>query len=256
MRLKTCVLLLIGCIVMFSCKKESENSVAFCNTKNIIQPPEDSTILSYIVNPKKQSLKFYWKNKEDSIIKTFKGLKTEVENNNNELVFAMNGGMFKKDFSPQGLYIENGKIITKLDTISKGFGNFYLQPNGVFLITENGVPIITKTQDLWVYKDVYYATQSGPMLVIDGKLHHKFNKGSSNLNIRNGVGALPNGYLLFAMSRQKINFYDFATFFKNNGCENALYLDGFVSKTYLPSKNSKQLEGEFGVIIAETKSVN
>jgi uncharacterized protein YigE (DUF2233 family) len=247
-------LILIACLVIISCKTERKNTIASTNTsaKNI----EDSSILSYTIDPKKQSLKFYWKNKEDSIIKTFKNLKTEVENNKETLIFAMNGGMFKKDYSPQGLYVEKGKTLSKLDTINKGFGNFYLQPNGVFLITENGIPIITKTQDLKIYKDIYYATQSGPMLVINGTLHPKFNKGSFNLNIRNGVGALPNGDLLFAMSTEKINFYDFATFFKNKGCENALYLDGFVSKTYLPSKQHKQLGGEFGVIIAETKQIN
>ncbi|AUC82857.1 phosphodiester glycosidase family protein [Lacinutrix sp. Bg11-31] len=254
MRLRNIVFISIVCFVILSCKKENKNTVAITSTsaKNI----EDSTILSYTINPKKQSLKFYWKNSQNSSIRTFKNLKTEVESINQELLFAMNGGMFKKDFSPQGLYVEKGKTLSKLDTINKGFGNFYLQPNGVFLITENGAPIITKTQDLKIYKDIYYATQSGPMLVIDGTLHPKFNKGSSNLNIRNGVGALPNGDLLFAMSKEKINFYDFATFFKNKGCENALYLDGFVSKTYLPSKKWKQLEGVFGVIIAQTKPIN
>lgn len=247
-------LILIACLVIISCKTERKNTIASTNTsaKNI----EDSSILSYTIDPKKQSLKFYWKNKEDSIIKTFKNLKTEVENNKETLIFAMNGGMFKKDFSPQGLYIEEGKTITPLDTINKGFGNFYLQPNGLFLITKNGVAIISQKKGLENYNDIYYATQSGPMLVIDGKLHSKLNKGSSNLNIRNGVGLLPNGTLLFAMSKEKINFYDFASFFKNKGCLNALYLDGFVSKTYLPSKKMSQLKGNFGVIIAETKLTN
>lgn len=92
------------------------------------------------------------------------------------------------------------------------------------------------------------------MLVIDGNLHKKLTKGSKNLHIRNGVGVLPNGNLLFAMSKEKINFYDFASFFQKNGCKNALYLDGFVSKTYLPEKNYKQDDGNFGVIIGIIKS--
>ncbi|WP_241491420.1 phosphodiester glycosidase family protein [Lacinutrix mariniflava] len=254
MRLKNYLLILIGCFMMLSCKNESRKTAILSKTS--VKNTQDLRILTYRINPKKQSLKFYWKNKKDSIIQTFNNLKTEVESNKEALVFAMNGGMYKKDFSPQGLYVEKGKILSKLDTIDKGFGNFYLQPNGVFLITENGMPIITKTQDFKIYNAIDYATQSGPMLVIDGTLHPKFNKGSSNLNIRNGVGVLPNGDLLFAMSKEKINFYDFALFFKDKGCENALYLDGFVSKTYLPSKQWEQLEGEFGVIIAETKSLN
>ncbi len=52
------------------------------------------------------------------------------------------------------------------------------------------------------------------------------------------------------MSKQKINFYDFANYFKQIGYENALYLDVFVSRTYLPSENWKQTDDNFGVIIA------
>jgi uncharacterized protein YigE (DUF2233 family) len=112
--------------------------------------------------------------------------------------------------------------------------------------------VICKTED-YKPKDVKFATQSGPLLLINGKIHTKFNKGSKNLNIRNGVGILPNNQLLFAMSKQEINFYDFATYFKSKGCKNALYLDGFVSKTYLPEKGWNDLGGQFGVIIGETK---
>ena len=103
------------------------------------------------------------------------------------------------------------------------------------------------------HANIQYATQSGPMLIIDGKLHAEFKKGATSVHYRNGVGILPNGNLLFVMSKEKVNFYDFATFFKNKNCENALYLDGFVSKTYLPSKNANDLGGNFGVIIGETE---
>ena len=84
-------------------------------------------------------------------------------------------------------------------------------------------------------------------------MHPRFNKGSANVHIRNGVGILPDGNILFAMSKEKVNFYDFASYFRQKGCKNALYLDGFVSRTYLPSKGWRQFEGNFGVIIGETK---
>jgi uncharacterized protein YigE (DUF2233 family) len=90
------------------------------------------------------------------------------------------------------------------------------------------------------------------MLVIDGKIHSSFKQGSPNVNIRNGVGMLPDGRILFAMSRNKINFYDFATFFKDKGCRNALFLDGFVCRTYLPRQKWEQTDGDFGVIIGIT----
>lgn len=199
-------------------------------------------------------MKFYWKDENNINYKNFQNLKSEIEEKKEELIFAMNGGMYNKDLSPQGLYIENGVTKSKIDTIKNGYGNFYLQPNGIFFLTNENKPGICTTKMYNNAENVKYATQSGPMLLIDGKIHHKFNEGSSNVHIRNGVGILPNGNLLFVMSKEKINFYDFATYFKQNGCENALYLDGFVSRTYLPSKNWKQLDGNFGVIIGETKT--
>jgi uncharacterized protein YigE (DUF2233 family) len=91
------------------------------------------------------------------------------------------------------------------------------------------------------------------MLVIDGKIHPAFKQGSANLNIRNAVGILPDGKIVFAMSKTQINFYDFAMYFKELGCENALFLDGFVSRTYLPEENWVQTDGNFGVMIGVTK---
>jgi uncharacterized protein YigE (DUF2233 family) len=164
----------------------------------------------------------------------------------------MNGGMYLRDLSPQGLYIEGGKQIKVLDTAQEAYGNFYMQPNGIFYITKDNKAYVTATK-YFKYPDdtINFATQSGPMLLINGKIHHKFMPLSKNLHIRNGVGILPNGNLLFAISKGKINFYDFAMFFKKHGCKNALYLDGFVSRIYLPEKGIENQDGLFGIIIAE-----
>lgn len=101
--------------------------------------------------------------------------------------------------------------------------------------------------------NIDFATQSGPMLVIDGKIHPAFKEGSTNLNVRNGVGILPDGTIIFALSKTEINFYDFAKYFQDLGCKNALYLDGFVSRMYLPEKKWIQTDGSFGVMIGVTK---
>jgi uncharacterized protein YigE (DUF2233 family) len=74
-------------------------------------------------------------------------------------------------------------------------------------------------------------------------------KGSANVNIRNGVGILPDNKIVLAISKEEINLYDFAEYFKNLGCKNALYLDGFVSRMYLPEKDLNTTDGDFGVII-------
>ncbi len=211
-----------------------------------------NNILSHTIDLKKQDLKLYWKNDKGEIFKNFKTLNDWINTKGEDLVFAMNAGMYKEDFSPLGLYIEEGVILSDINTRQNGYGNFYMHPNGIFYITNNDEGVVCKTED-FKNDNIKYATQSGPLLLIDGKIHSKFINGSKNLNIRNGVGILPNGNLVFAMSKQEINFYDFASYFKSLGCKNALYLDGFISKTYLPDEKGFQtMEGNFGVIIGET----
>jgi uncharacterized protein YigE (DUF2233 family) len=212
---------------------------------------DTTRIISHEVDLTKSTLQFFHKNKAGENYKNAKNLKTELKKEGKELVFAMNGGMYLPNLDPQGLYVENGKIIKQLDKTQEAYGNFYLQPNGVFLIEKGNKAKVVQIKELKLNNDVLFATQSGPMLVINGALHPKFNKGSSSLYIRNGVGVLPNGNLLFAISKERINFYDFATYFKEQGCKNALYLDGFVSRMYFPSKKWEQTDGGFGVIIGE-----
>jgi uncharacterized protein YigE (DUF2233 family) len=213
--------------------------------------PEDGMI-SCIVDPGRQDLQLYWKDDSGNILGSIQRLKDHVEHKHKELMFAMNGGMFKPDRSPRGLLVQRSVILAPVDT-SGGEGNFYLKPNGVLYITSGKKAAICKSEDFVFNNQVRFATQSGPMLLVHGAIHPAFRQGSTNLNIRNGVGILTDGRLLFAMSRQPINFYDFADYFKRAGCQNALFLDGFVSRVYLPAKNWVQMDGDFGVIIGVTK---
>lgn len=219
------------------------------------QKSKDDRFVSYIVDAKKQDLKLYWKNNKQEHFRSIQNLKDWLNKNHKKLVFAMNAGMYKQDNSPQGLFIENQKTIQTLDTIS-GNGNFYLKPNGVFYVTVDNLPSICITSKFKNSGNLKYATQSGPMLVIDGQIHPAFNQKSTNLNIRNGAGILPDNKIIFAMSKKEINFYDFANYFKNLGCKNALYLDGLVSRTYLPEQNWIQTDGNFGVLIGVTTNLH
>ena len=221
--------------------------IAFTTSQHSIE----DRILAYTIDAKAQDLQFYWKNDKGEILNSIQNLKTYVEHKNLTLTFAMNGGMFNKDYSPKGLFIQNNKTLASLDT-ADGSGNFYLKPTGVFYITTDNIPFISNTTEFADTGKITHATQSGPMLVINGQIHPSFIKGSMNLNIRNGVGILSDGRIVFAMSKREINFYDFAEFFKKKGCKNALYLDGLVSRTYLPENNWVQIDGNFGVIIGVT----
>jgi uncharacterized protein YigE (DUF2233 family) len=209
----------------------------------------DERFISYSVDLKKQPVELYWRDDSGALFKNFERLKDWLARRHRRLVFAMNGGMFKADRSPVGLFVQHGVVLAPLDT-SSGEGNFYLKPNGVLYITKGKNAVICSTGEF--DGQVEWATQSGPMLLIKGAIHPRFTKGSPNVNIRNGVGVLADGRLLFAMSRTPINFYDLAEFFRGQGCQDALYLDGFVSRTWLPAINWEQTDGDLGVMIAVT----
>ncbi len=149
------------------------------------------------------------------------------------LELAMNAGMYHPDYAPVGLYIENGKQLTALNE-QQGFGNFFMQPNGVVAWNDQQV-VIETTQDFKTSRfKANYATQSGPMLIIDGKINPKFLADSDSLKIRNGVGIKDNT-LYFVITRNRVNFYQFAQLFKDElNIDNALYLDGSISSLYLP----------------------
>ena len=207
--------------------------------------------ISYEPDLQKQDLRLYWRDGKGGRFQTIGRLQRWLAAKGETLDFAMNAGMFKADFSPQGLFIQEGKTITPLDTTT-GEGNFYLKPNGVFFVTSDQKMVVCATEQFYPSQAVRYATQSGPMLLIDGKIHPAFQPGSRNVNIRNGVGILANGKAVFAMSKTAINFYAFDDYFRSLGCRNALYLDGFVSQTYLPEQGWIQTEGALGVIIGVT----
>jgi uncharacterized protein YigE (DUF2233 family) len=150
------------------------------------------------------------------------------------LGFGMNAGMYHPDLRPVGLYIEEGVEKAPLVT-REGPGNFALLPNGVFCIGE-GLRVIESLAYKAAPPKCRFATQSGPMLVIDGALHPKFTAGSESLHIRNGVGTSDDGKTAyFAISNQPVNFYDFARLFRDKlGVKNALYLDGAISRLLAP----------------------
>jgi len=218
-------------------------------------PVSNDSFLIYCVDLKKQNLCFFWKDEKNKPFRNFSRLRNWLYfDKNQSLVFAMNGGMYMPDGSPLGLYIASGKTLVPINKRSAS-GNFYWKPNGIFYINKQNIPAVATTEKFILSSDVKYATQSGPMLVIDGKIHPEFKKGSTNENIRNGVGIMANGQVMFVMSKKPINFYDFANFFLKSGCKNALNFDGFVSSTYLPSQNWEQWEGDYGVIIAEVSTL-
>jgi len=209
----------------------------------------EDIFVSNIADTQKIEIIFYFKDNNNQLFQNIDNLKSWLEKQNKKLIFATNGGIYNANYTPHGLYIENGIILSKLDTLS-GEGNFYIKPNGVFYIDKENNAYICKTEDFKYSKKIKYATQSGPILLIDGEINPCLKEDSESLYIRNGVGILPDNKVVFTISKKEINLYNLAKFFKDIGCKNALYLDGIISKMYYPEGNIEQLDGILVVIIA------
>lgn len=170
-------------------------------------------------------------------------------------IFATNAGIFKPDFIPEGLFVNEGVVLQDLNT-ETGQGNFYLLPNGVFYIQYSGEVGVRETQDFDDnILEVDYATQSGPLLLNAGKIHPKFNEGSANLRVRSGVGIISPNEAVFLLSQTPVNFYDFARTFKERfGCQDALYLDGVISEFYHSNHSEQSNHQRFSGIIVVSES--
>ena len=179
------------------------------------------------------------------------GLKAKGE----RLMFAMNAGMFRQDQSPVGLYVEDSRKLHEADTRG-GASNFHMKPNGVFWIGDGVAGVTETSRYLANTPHARFATQSGPMLIVDGKIHPKIRPDGTSQKIRNGVGACNGGAVVFAIADEPVSFDVFARLFRDGlGCQNALFLDGSVSSLYAPELNRDDEIGPIGPIVGVVRPV-
>lgn len=265
MRYGLCAFILIA--LQFSCNnlspktkkqiKETSKEIAKQITATAEHVDFAHDYIGYEAHPDSGQIRMYWKDADGKILGSISNLKKQVEQQEQQLLYACNGGMYMQNQAPLGYYIENGKTLQKINT-KTGSGNFYLKPKGVFYVDDKNKAFVKSIETVADRKflqqeKINYLTQSGPMLVHNNKINAQFTQGSSNINVRNGVGILPNGNAYFAMSTYPVSFYDFAEHFKKKGCTEALYFDGFVSRSYCPQLNYVQTGGNFGVMVAVVK---
>jgi len=200
------------------------------------------------------SLQLFWQSANSSQpLLTFDGLLAALPEDKT-LNFAMNAGMYDERYAPIGYTIIEGKEVKSLN-LKEGGGNFHLLPNGVMWWDKAGNVQITESNALNEQLnngDVqpWYATQSGPMLVINDEIHPQFNSDSSSVKLRNGAGVCTDGSIQFVNSDAPVTFYQFAELFKNElSCPNALFLDGGIASALYAPSIDKQDKKEMGVMI-------
>lgn len=200
------------------------------------------------VDPAIEKIELFLNDEAGAPFKSFKRLAAWLDARGQMMTFGMNAGMFHADFSAVGLLVQNGKQTAPLN-LSDGKGNFFLKPNGVFLLTTAGPMVIASTEYPYVKHKVLLATQSGPLLLRNGTIHEAFNPRSASRHIRNGVGVV-DGKAVFAISETPVTLHEMAVYFRDTlKCGDALYLDGAVSAMHSPSMRRSDLRGALGPII-------
>jgi len=183
----------------------------------------------------KDKLALFWRAPDGKPYGGFEPVAANLKQAGKLLAFAMNAGMYRADASPVGLYIEDGHQLVPANTRA-GQGNFHLKPNGVFYFGRSGAGVMETERFLKAGIAPDYATQSGPMLVINGAIHPKIEPTGTSEKVRNGVGVKDGHLVIFAISTEPVTFYQFASLFRDTlNCPNALFLDGSISSLYAPA---------------------
>ena len=139
-------------------------------------------------DPRHEDIRLFWRGADGRPYGSLAALANALKSKGQRLAFAMNAGMFKEDQSPLGLYVERGQKLHAADTRGDSATNFHMKPNGVFWIGDGAAGVTETGRYLAAPPPARYATQSGPMLIVDGKIHPRIQPNGTSAKIRNGVG--------------------------------------------------------------------
>lgn len=202
------------------------------------------------VDVTREDLRLFLYDENGALYGQFSNIDTALETTGQSLGFAMNAGMYHDNRAPVGHYVENGEEVMRVIP-NAGPGNFGLLPNGVLCLSPGQAQVIETLRFVETAPECTYATQSGPMLVIDGALHPRFLPHSTSRYVRNGVGTSADGNrAVFVISNNPVTFHQFGSLFRDVlDLPNALYFDGNISRLYAPALNRNDFGFALGPII-------
>ena len=204
------------------------------------------------VDLRKEHLRLFHRDDKGMLFNRLDRLAGWLDARGQKLLFAMNAGLYHADYSPVGLLVAAGRPLFPLNTAS-GEGNFFLKPNGVFVVTAGGARVVETSEYPALAGEATLATQSGPLLVRGGRIHPAFRPESASRLFRNGVGVPEPGVAVFAITDAPVNFYEFATLFRDVlHCPDALFFNGTISSLYAPSLKRNDFHMDLGPMIGVT----
>ncbi|WP_170425752.1 phosphodiester glycosidase family protein [Ruegeria arenilitoris] len=211
---------------------------------------EDKRYTICEVDAANEDLRLFLNDKNGDLLGHFSSVNDALGHDDKRLAFAMNAGMYHDDRSPVGHYVEDGQEQMRVIP-NAGPGNFGLLPNGVFCIREGRADVFETLDYVNQAPQCRFATQSGPMLVIDGELHPRFLVDSTSRYVRNGVGTSNNGArAVFAISDDYVTFHEFGSLFRDAlNTPNALFFDGNISRMYDRANNRSDVGFSLGPIV-------
>lgn len=215
---------------------------------------EGSVFTDCVANPQDHRITTTLNGKSGQPMRSLTALTAERPADAPKVAFAINGGMFDDDGQPIGYYVQSGKRIADLNR-ADGPGNFHLLPNGVFF--GSGSEWQVRTADNYYAKisdRPDFGTQSGPMLVIEGKLHPEITENGPSRKVRNAVGIDERGLAHFVISTEAVSFGRIARLFRDElRTPNALFLDGSVSALWDPATGRLDSGAALGPMIVVEK---
>lgn len=226
---------------------EREGSPSACRDVEF----EGSQLTHCVADPARHRIGTALAPEDGAPFRSLKAFSETVEQSH--IAFAMNAGMYDGEGKPIGYYVEDGDRLKELSR-ADGPGNFHLKPNGVFYGTEGQWRV--RSSDSF-YANVgdrpAFGTQSGPMLVIDGKLHPEISDDGPSKATRNGVGVDRNGKAHFVIANSSVSFGRLARYFRDEvKTPNALFLDGNVSALWDPATERMDSSSAIGPLLVVT----